>query len=72
MKVAGFPTIGFNATRSAATSRAAAVRIDSDGAGQSAVLPSYSSSFFKLTQPSQIATAFSQIGAPISKLRVAR
>jgi Flp pilus assembly protein TadG len=51
------------------------VQIDTDGAGQSAVLPSCasnSSSFFMLTQPSQIATAFSQIGTEISKLRVAR
>ncbi len=51
------------------------VQIDTDGAGQSAVLPSCASSagnFFMLTQPSQIATAFSQIGTEISKLRVAR
>ena len=41
------------------------VQIDTDGAGQSAVLPACASSsnnFFMLTQPSQIATAFSQIG----------
>jgi Flp pilus assembly protein TadG len=52
-----------------------AVQIDTDGAGQSAVLPSCasnSSDFFMLTQPSQIATAFSQIGTEIAKLRVAR
>ena len=51
------------------------VQIDTDGAGQSAVLPSCasgSSNFFMLTQPSQIATAFSQIGTEISKLRGAR
>lgn len=52
-----------------------AVQIDTDGAGQSAVLPycaSDSSKFFMLTDPGQIATAFSQIGTAISKLRVAR
>lgn len=52
-----------------------AVQIDTDGAGQSAVLPSCASSsndFFMLTQPSQIASAFSQIGTEIAKLRVAR
>jgi Flp pilus assembly protein TadG len=51
------------------------VQIDTDGAGQSAVLPYCASSandFFMLTQPSQIAAAFSQIGTSISKLRVAR
>ena len=51
------------------------VQIDTDGAGQSAVLPacaSNSNDFFMLTQPSQIATAFSQIGTEIAKLRVAR
>jgi Flp pilus assembly protein TadG len=51
------------------------VQIDTDGAGQSAVLPycaSGTSNFFMLTQPSQIATAFSQIGTQIAKLRVAR
>ena len=51
------------------------VQIDTDGAGQSAVLPycaSGTSNFFMLTQPSQIATAFSQIGTQISKLRVAK
>jgi len=51
------------------------VQIDTDGAGQSAVLPycaTGSSNFFMLTQPSQIAAAFSQIGTSISKLRVAR
>jgi len=51
------------------------VQIDTDGAGQSAVLPycaSGSSNFFMLTQPSQIAAAFSQIGTSISKLHVAK
>jgi Flp pilus assembly protein TadG len=51
------------------------VQIDTDGAGQSAVLPSCAtdaSHFFLLTQPSQIAAAFAQIGTEISKLRVAR
>jgi Flp pilus assembly protein TadG len=51
------------------------VQIDTDGAGQSAVLPGCASNagnFFMLTQPSQIATAFSQIGTQIAKLRVAR
>jgi hypothetical protein len=52
-----------------------AVQIDTDGAGQSAVLPSCASNsntLFMLTRPSQIATAFSQIGSEIAKLRVAR
>ena len=52
-----------------------AVQIDTDGAGQSAVLPACASNpndFFMLTQPSQIAAAFSQIGTEIAKLRVAR
>jgi hypothetical protein len=52
-----------------------AVQIDTDGAGQSAVLPycaSDSSKFFMLTSSTQIAAAFSQIGTQISKLRVAR
>jgi hypothetical protein len=52
-----------------------AVQIDTDGAGQSAVLPACASSstnFFMLTQLSQIAAAFSQIGTQISKLRVSR
>ena len=51
------------------------VQIDTDGAGQSAVLPycaSAPSDFFMLTQPSQIASAFAQIGTSISKLRVAK
>jgi Flp pilus assembly protein TadG len=51
------------------------VQIDTDGAGQSAVLPycaSGTSNFFMLTQPSQISTAFSQIGTQIAKLRVAK
>jgi Flp pilus assembly protein TadG len=52
-----------------------AVQIDTDGAGQSAVLPacaSDSSSFFMLTDPSQIGPAFAQIATSISKLRVAQ
>jgi Flp pilus assembly protein TadG len=51
------------------------VQIDTDGAGQSAVLPSCasdSSHFFMLTQPSQIAAAFTTIGTEISKLRIAQ
>ena len=51
------------------------VQIDTDGAGQSAVLPTCAtdaSHFFMLTQPSQIAAAFAQIGTEISKLRVAK
>jgi len=51
------------------------VQIDTDGAGQSAVLPycaSASNDFFMLTDPSQIAAAFAQIGTSITKLRVAR
>jgi len=51
------------------------VQIDTDGAGQSAVLPacaSDSSKFFMLTSSSQIASAFSQIGTSISKLHVSR
>jgi uncharacterized protein YegL len=51
------------------------VQIDTDGAGQSAVLPYCASgpgNFFMLTQPSQIATAFAQIGTQIAKLRVMR
>ena len=51
------------------------VQIDTDGAGQSAVLPycaSDTSNFFMLTQPSQIAAAFAQIGTQIAKLRVAK
>lgn len=51
------------------------VQIDTDGAGQSAVLPacaSGSNNFFMLTQPSQISTAFAQIGTSISKLRVSK
>ena len=51
------------------------VQIDTDGAGQSAVLPycaSSSSDFYMLTAASQIATAFSAIGTSISKLRVAQ
>jgi hypothetical protein len=51
------------------------VQIDTDGAGQSAVLPacaSGSDNFFMLTDPSQIAAAFAQIGTSISRLRVAQ
>jgi Flp pilus assembly protein TadG len=51
------------------------VQIDTDGAGQSPVLPACASSqsnFYMLTAASQIASAFSQIGTQISKLRVAR
>jgi hypothetical protein len=51
------------------------VQIDTDGAGESSVLPACAtdrSHFFMLTQPSQIASAFQQIGVEISKLRVAR
>ena len=51
------------------------VQIDTDGAGQSPVLPACASSpsnFFMLTQPSQIITAFAQIGTQISKLRVSK
>jgi Flp pilus assembly protein TadG len=50
------------------------VQIDTDGAGQSAVLPACASgpgNFFMLTSPSQIAAAFAQIGASIAKLRIA-
>ena len=51
------------------------VQIDTDGAGQSAVLPACASgpnNFFMLTSPSQIAAAFKQIGTSISMLRVAK
>lgn len=51
------------------------VQIDTDGAGVSSVLPACASgpnAFFMLTQPSQIAAAFQQIGVEISKLRVAK
>jgi hypothetical protein len=36
------------------------------------ILADGGNNFFWLTQPSQIATAFSQIGTEIAKLRVAR
>jgi Flp pilus assembly protein TadG len=54
-----------------------AVQIDTDGAGQSAVLPycaSDSSKFFMLTQASQIAGVFQEIGSSISTsmLRIAK
>jgi hypothetical protein len=51
------------------------VQIDTDGAGQSAVLPycaSAPANFYMLTQASQISTAFASIGTSISKLRVAK
>ncbi|WP_035723171.1 TadE/TadG family type IV pilus assembly protein [Bradyrhizobium sp. ARR65] len=51
------------------------VQIDTDGAGQSAVLPYCASSagnFYMLTNPNQIATAFAAIGTQISQLRVAK
>jgi Flp pilus assembly protein TadG len=51
------------------------VQIDTDGAGQSAVLPycaSGTGNFFMLTKPSQINSAFQQIGTSISKLRIAQ
>jgi Flp pilus assembly protein TadG len=51
------------------------VQIDTDGAGQSAVLPACASgvgNFFMLTAPSQIAAAFAQIGTSIAKLRIAQ
>ncbi len=50
------------------------VQIDTDGAGQSAVLPACASgpgNFFMLTQASQISTAFAAIGTSISQLRIA-
>lgn len=51
------------------------IQIDTDGAGQSAVLPycaSGSDKFFMLTDASQIAAAFSQIKISITNLRVAK
>lgn len=51
------------------------VQIDSDGAGRSAVPPgcaSDTSKFFMLTSSRQIASAFDEIGTPISKLHVSR
>jgi Flp pilus assembly protein TadG len=51
------------------------VQIDTDGAGQSAVLPACASgaaNFFMLTNANQINAAFAQIGTSISQLRVAR
>lgn len=51
------------------------VQIDTDGAGQSAVLPYCAtdpSHFFMLTQASQISQAFATIGTQIAKLRVAK
>jgi Flp pilus assembly protein TadG len=50
------------------------VQIDTDGAGQSAVLPACASgpgNFFMLTNANQISAAFQQIGTSISELRVA-
>ncbi len=51
------------------------VQIDTDGAGQSAVLPACASgpgNFFMLTKASQIAGAFAAIGTSISQLRVSK
>jgi hypothetical protein len=51
------------------------VQIDTDGAGQSPVLPYCASgpgNFYMLTSPSQISEAFAEIGTSISKLRLAR
>ncbi|MGX4806198.1 pilus assembly protein TadG-related protein [Bradyrhizobium guangdongense] len=51
------------------------VQIDTDGAGQSAVLPACASgpgNFFMLTQASQISSAFAAIGTSISQLRVSK
>ena len=51
------------------------VQIDTDGAGQSAVLPycaSNPSNFYMLTQPGQIASAFQGIMTSISKLRISK
>lgn len=51
------------------------VQIDTDGAGQSAVLPYCASSptdFYMLTDPSQIAAAFASIGTSIAKLRISQ
>jgi Flp pilus assembly protein TadG len=50
------------------------VQIDTDGAGQSPVLPYCASgpgNFFMLTQANQIQAAFQQIGTQISQLRIA-
>jgi Flp pilus assembly protein TadG len=51
-----------------------AVQIDTDGSGQSAVLPTCAGpgNFFMLTKASQIQAAFQQIGTSISELRVAQ
>jgi Flp pilus assembly protein TadG len=51
------------------------VQIDTDGAGQSAVLPTCASgagNFFMLTNANQIQAAFAQIGTSISQLRVSK
>jgi Flp pilus assembly protein TadG len=51
------------------------VQIDTDGAGQSAVLPACASSpanFFMLTNANQISAAFAAIGTSISQLRVSK
>jgi len=51
------------------------VQIDTDGAGQSAVLPACASgpgNFFMLTNANQINAAFAAIGTSISQLRVSR
>lgn len=52
-----------------------AIQVDTEGAGQSAVLPycaSGSDKFFMLTDSSQIAAAFSQINVSISNLRISK
>ncbi|WJR81244.1 TadE/TadG family type IV pilus assembly protein [Bradyrhizobium sp. NP1] len=51
------------------------VQIDTDGAGQSAVLPycaSNPSNFYMLTSSTQIVSAFQQIGTQIAELRVSK
>ena len=51
------------------------VQIDTDGAGQSAVLPACASgpgNFFMLTNANQINSAFAAIGTSIAQLRVSR
>ena len=51
------------------------VQIDTDGAGESPVLPCCASgpgNFYMLTSPNQISEAFAEIGTSISKLRIAR
>jgi Flp pilus assembly protein TadG len=51
------------------------VQVDTDGAGQSPVLPYCASSpanFYMLTDPTKIGTAFTSIGTEIAKLRVSK